>query len=141
MTFSKSLYAALLKPSLYLSLGVLVIFTLWHYVFDYRVSSSYRCKANETIEFSHPYWPVFADFIFLDTLEVYIGGIVDRGELSISGTGIDGKLTYEGARLGTTIAHYYYRSSWYEPTFSLTFQPTENASCSVKVIYRFRGIY
>jgi len=30
---------------------------------------------------------------------------------------------------------------WYSPEFNVTFNPSAGASCRVRIVYRFRGIY
>ena len=74
-----------------------------------------------------------------DTLEFYVGGWLERGDVTISGLPSRGNKTLKfshGASV-STISHAYI-GEWYEPNIEIIFDPTEGSSCFSRVVYKFR---
>ena len=57
-------------------------FLLWHYVWDYQESAPYGCDISESEQFRHPFIPLLGHFVFVDSLEVYVGGWIERGKVT-----------------------------------------------------------
>jgi hypothetical protein len=121
--------------------ALLLVILSWHYVTDYRSAPRYFCEAPLTRVVPHPYIPLIGDFVFTDSLEVYIGGWIERGTLEIEGSILNKTpLTFSAGKRPTPIQHARL-GEWYENNFQLVFKPSGDASCFVRVVYRFRGIY
>jgi hypothetical protein len=113
---------------------------VWHYFWDYRGSAPYGCNITESKRYHHPYFPLIGRFLFVDSLEVYIGGWIERGKVTVSGDIFHEPLQFEaGAR--PTMISFSRMGEWYRPEFDVTFRPSPRASCRIQIIYRFRGIY
>jgi hypothetical protein len=123
-------------PLLLLSLAIVAR----DYVTGYRSSALYRCQELSALTFYHPYIPLVGRFMPIDSLEVYVGGWIERGTLTISGDVLDQPLSFSATERTTTIAHAR-MGEWYQSNFTLTFKPEPVSSCRVRVVYRFRGIF
>lgn len=121
-------------------IAVLAIILSWHYVTAYRTVPRYYCDEPATLDITHPYLPLVGDFVFTDSLEVYIGGWIERGALQVEGDVIGGVHAFSAGQRPAMISHARL-GEWYDEGFRLTFEPTQDASCLVRVVYRFRGIY
>jgi hypothetical protein len=117
-----------------------VSLSTWNYLFGYRSSSLYQCGEPLIATFTPPYVPLVGEFLFVDSLEVYLGGWIESGRVTISGDILADPITFERGERITTIS-YAHMGEWYDSDFTLNFQPEDHTSCAVRVIYRFRGIY
>ena len=122
------------------SLLLLTLLVVWQYIGSYRASSTYFCEESETVQITHPYIPLIGDFVFVDSLEVYLGGWIERGALTIHGDVLDEAMTFTAGDRPTKIS-YARMGEWYDPDFQVVFEPTDTSSCLVRIVYRFRGIY
>ena len=122
--------------------AVLAAMAAWNYVFAYRAADAYNCDGAFDLHVSHPYIPVIGWIVFNESLEVYIGGWIDRGSVSISGDIIDEPfLTTARGRPVSTEISYARMGEWYGEDFHVKFEPDDMASCHIEIIYRFRGLY
>jgi len=128
------------RLSKFIVAALLLVLLSWRYVTDYRSAPRYSCNEPLTRIISHPYIPLIGDFVFTDSLEVYIGGWIERGTVMIDGSIINSPLTFSAGKHPTPI-QYARLGEWYENNFNLVFEPSEDASCLVRIVYRFRGIY
>ena len=116
------------------SLGmVVVVIILWiTNQYRYKTVAAYRCdKRGERV--------IHQPNILQDTLELYVGGWIERGDVRISGLPSRGDETLKFSRGASvsTISHAYI-GEWYEPDIKIVFKPTERASCLIRVVYKFR---
>jgi hypothetical protein len=79
------------------------------------------------------------DMIPHDMLELYVGGWIERGEVTISGlpSRENEVLKFSRGSSVGTISHAYI-GEWYEPDINLVFEPSEGSSCLIRVIYRYK---
>jgi len=122
------------------SLSLLLAIWMQHHLTDYRSASLFRCDAAQKSTFTPPYVPLVDSLIFTERLEVYIGGWIERGTLEIEGDAVDGAIEFIAGSRPTRIS-YARMGEWYQPDFTLSFIPTADASCAVRVVYRFGGVF
>lgn len=125
-------------------LFVLLVIYVSAYIINsalYRSTEILRCSKEQEIKISRSSWPVISNYDFTNGLEVYIGGWVETGNVTISSEVFNfseeekfsangGLVEVSKARLG----------DWYTDTFIVNIKPSSDASCAVRVIYKFRGI-
>lgn len=77
--------------------------------------------------------------VFQDMIELYVGGWIERGDVTISGLPSRERelLKFSRGTSVSTISHAYI-GEWYEPNIKIVFEPAEGSSCLVKVIYKYR---
>jgi hypothetical protein len=119
---------------------LLTLLVGWQYIAAYRASSTYFCDGPETVQIAHPYIPLIGEFVFVDSLEVYLGGWIERGALTIHGDILDEAMTFTAGERPTKIS-YARMGEWYSQDFQVVFEPTDMSSCLVRIVYRFRGIF
>lgn len=129
-----------LRWSAFPMLFVFAALLAWHHVTAFRESVPYGCDAPLADQFSHPYIPLIGQFVFVDSLEVYVGGWIERGSVILGGDVISEPLSFTAGERPTMIS-FARMGEWYRPDFNLTFKPSTGASCRVRIVYRFRGIY
>ncbi len=106
----------------------------------FRSTEFLQCSQDIEIMISRPYWPLLSRFDSTTGLEVYVGGWLEEGSLTISGTpfrdesGIfystdAGGIEVSRARIG----------EWYNDSFEIGLRPGVHSSCAIKVVYKFRG--
>ncbi len=122
------------------SLGLLVAIWVQHHITDYRSASLFRCDAAQESTFTPPYVPLVDALIFTERLEVYVGGWIERGTLKIEGDAVDGAVEFTAGTRPTRIS-FARMGEWYQPDFTLSFTPTTDASCAVRIVYRFGGVF
>ncbi len=121
------------------SLGLVAILTQ-HHITDYRSAPLFRCDAAKESKFTPPYVPLIDAFLFSERLEVYVGGWIERGTLHIEGDALDEPIEVTAGPRPTRIS-YARMGEWYQSDFTLSFMPTTDASCAVRVVYRFGGVF
>ncbi len=123
---------------------VLLVIYVSAYIIDsalYKSTEILRCSKEQEITISRGSWPVISNLDFTNGLEVYVGGWVETGNVTISSEVFDfageekfsangGLVEVSKARLG----------EWYTDTFTVNIKPSSDASCVVRVVYKFRGI-
>ena len=122
------------KIATIVSLGlVVVVIVLWiTNQYGYKTVAAYRCdKRGERV--------IHQPNIFQDTLEFYVGGWIERGDVTISGlpSRENEMLKFSRSVSVTTISHAYI-GEWYEPNIKIIFDPTEGSSCLIRMVYKFR---
>ena len=122
------------------SLGLLAAIWVQHHFTDYRSASLFRCDAAQQSTFTPPYVPLVHSLIFTERLEVYIGGWIERGSLEIEGDSVDGVIEFTAGTRPTRIS-FARMGEWYQSDFTLSFTPTTDASCAVRIVYRFGGVF
>lgn len=119
---------------------VLLGLVAWNHVTGYKSSSLYRCREASTLTFTHPYVPVVGDFMFVDSLEVYVGGWIERGTVTMTSDITDQPISFSAAG-PTRIVSHSRMGEWYTPDFAVTLEPEPGSSCRIRFVYRFRGIF
>ena len=112
----------------------------WHHITDYRESAPYTFDAPAGHHFTPPFIPLLDQLIFADSLELYIVGGIDRGTVTISSDAFYPPLAFSAGEQPTMIAHAR-MGEFYQSDVNVTFEPSEDARCWIRVIYRFRGLY
>ena len=123
---------------------MLLVIYLSAYIIDstrYKSTEIYRCANEREIMITRSSWPILSNYDSTNGLEVYIGGWLDTGNVTISSEVFDhfaeekfsansGLVEVSRARLG----------DWYTDAFTVKIKPDSNANCAVRIIYKFRGI-
>lgn len=123
---------------------LLLVIYISAYLIDralYRSTDILKCTKEQEIKISRSSWPVLSNFDFTNGLEVYVGGWIEAGTVTISSEVFDfsGEENFSAssslaevskARIG----------EWYTDTFTVDIKPSSDASCAVRIIYKFRGI-
>jgi len=115
-----------------LSLPVFVV--LWFInPYPYQALNDYRCNARSERVIPQP------NLILQDMLELYVGGWIEKGDVTISGlpSRENSMLKFSSGASVRTISHAYI-GEWYGPDVTVVFEPTEGASCLVRLVYRYR---
>ena len=115
-------------------LGLLISAVLWiRDQYQYQVLDTYSC--DERREYLIPRQNIIPQ----DGLELYAGGWIERGEIVISGLPSRDNEVLKFFR-GTSVATitHAYIGEWYEPNINVVFEPSEGASCLIRVIYRYK---
>lgn len=115
-------------------LGSVIVLVLWvRDQYQYQALDAYSCKEIE--EFVIP----GQDLLPQDGLELYVGGWIERGEVTISGlpSRDNGTIRFSRGSSVSTISHAYI-GEWYEPNISIMFEPSEASSCLIRVVYRYK---
>jgi hypothetical protein len=128
---------------------VLLVFALLIiYIFAYLIDSTrykstelLRCSKQQKITISRASWPILSNYDFTNGLEVYIGGWLEAGNIVISGTLFrpDDKKAFS-ANTGLVEVSRARTGDWYKDNFTVSIKPDSQASCALKIIYKFRGI-
>ena len=110
----------------------LVVVALW--VSDrcrYQATEPYRCDGRKEVLIARQ------TLIPQDSLELYVGGWIEEGDVEISGLPSRDNATVKFSRGASvsTVSHAYI-GEWDETTIRLVFEPTEGASCFIRVVYR-----
>jgi hypothetical protein len=112
----------------------------WHHITDYRESEPYRCDAPAAARYGPPYVPLVGQYFFLDSLELYVVGWIERGTVRINGDDLPEPLEFSATDGPAMISHSR-MGEWYQPDYTLRFAPSEGARCHIRAIYRFRGVF
>ncbi len=142
-------YMAFLKRHWFaiLTLAILTGYAGWTHFAALRETGPYTCQATETKTF-HTRWIPFR-IPQVSYLEVYIGGWIDAGSLTLESNMFAQRRSPENTNViqfksdpknRTKMAAFSYFGEWYSPEFKLTFKPSPDARCRVKIAYRIFGI-
>ena len=114
--------------------GIVIALSLWAYdQFSYQTLGEFKCDAKR--EFLIP----TSNLIPADMLELYVGGWIDRGTVTILGLPSRENEPLEfrrGDNVVGTISHAYI-GEWYEAVTKIIFLPSDDASCLIRVIYKY----
>lgn len=101
--------------------------------YQYQTLDAYRCDERREYVITRQ------NLLPQDMIELYVGGWIERGKVAISGLPSrenEALVFSRGTSVGT-ISHAYI-GEWYEPDIHIIFQPSEEASCLVRVIYKYK---
>ena len=117
-------------------LGLVILILLWALnQYQYQTLDVYTC--DERREYVIPRQNLLPQ----DMLELYVGGWIEKGEVAISGFPSRGNEALKFSRGDSvgTISHAYI-GEYYEPDINILFQPSEGASCLIRVIYKYKWL-
>lgn len=117
----------------------------WNYLHGFQESATYSCGEAVTWHLPPRWLASLGGWNILDQLEVYGGGWIESGRLTITSNALDAPLVIDARQrpAGARAASIAFARSgeWYEPEFHLNFSPSADASCSVRVVYRYKGAW
>ncbi len=132
------------KGWLAIFLGVCLIgLSWWDYRNEYKSSQLYRCDGPRNSQYSFPVLPLLKQISIVDGLEVYIGGWIERGSLTIKSDIFDieiKEVTFVAGEKVTPVS-YARIGEWYNEDFKMSFEPSPGASCAVRIVYKFGGVF
>lgn len=113
-------------------LGAGIGITLWLMEqYQYKTLDSFSCDKRKELVIPR------VNLLPQDMLELYVGGWIERGQVMISGLPSRERETLKFSRGSSvsTVSHAYI-GEWYEPEINILFDPSQDSSCFIKVIYR-----
>ncbi len=115
-------------------LGLLTIAALW-LIDQYQFQTIEAYKCDERREYVIPRH----NFLPQDMLELYVGGWIERGEVTISGLPSRNKeaLKFSSGSSVGTVSHAYI-GEWYEPHITIIFEPSDGSSCLIRIVYKYK---
>lgn len=127
-TWSKS------KMAITALLGLVLILVLWvKNQYQYKALAAYKCNKWGERVIPGP------SAGFQDMMELYVGGWIERGEVTISGlpSRENEVLTFSRGLSVRTISHAYI-GEWYGPDIRIVFEPAPESSCLIRVNYKYK---
>ena len=147
LPFSKALSvgARLRKFLIMISLlvGVLFAYGAAYYLDSarYRSTEFLQCSQDIEIMISRPYWPLLSSVDLTTGLELYVGGWLEVGSLTISGTPFrDESGMFYSTDAGVIEVSRAQIGEWYNDSFEMRLRPGVHSSCAIKVVYKFKGV-
>ncbi|MEM9013788.1 MAG: hypothetical protein AAGB02_01655 [Pseudomonadota bacterium] len=103
----------------------------------YRKAATLNCSGPATVELRR------GAYFLSDTLEVYVGGWIERGAVTMADApmrrpqGVKNTRVYSAKNGVAEISHAYV-GEHYDTKTAINFVPTDDASCRITILYRFR---
>jgi hypothetical protein len=122
----------------------LLAYAVWNYLHGFQESAVYSCREAATWRQPPRWLATLGGWNIIDQLEVYGGGWIERGQLTITSNTLREPLVVkaeEGSEARSANISFARMGEWYEPEFHLNFSPSAEASCYVRVIYRYNGTW
>lgn len=119
----------------------------WVHFGALRETAPYTCQKTETIKLQ-PRWMPHTDGLKVTYLELYIGGWVSDGALTLDSDVFEyrpglvraGAIDFKAdAKSRSRMVAFSRIGEWYSSDLKLTFRPSPGAHCHVKIAYRLFG--
>ncbi|MEM7426986.1 MAG: hypothetical protein AAF441_12895 [Pseudomonadota bacterium] len=107
----------------------------WTHFAALRETAPYTCQKTKQMKLN-PRWVPHLGKLKVNYLELYVGGRVSTGTLTIE-SDLFGLET--DAKIRKKMIAFSHFGEWYNPELEVTFRPSPGAQCHVKIAYRLFG--
>ena len=113
---------------------LLLGYAVWNYLHGFQESATYTCKEAATWHLPPRWLATLGGWHIIDQLEVYGGGWIEHGQLTITSNILNEPLVAaartDGSSARTTPISFARVGEWYEPEFHLNFSPSAEPTAS-----------